>query len=77
MHWILACAIELNGGRRRAALVHLSEVLGVSIGTVRCWVRGERAVPSDSEVAIRCLVEVQRLRLVLRRLREVLDEHQA
>lgn len=73
MHWILASAIELNDGRRRKALVALSQTLGVHYDTLRKWVRGDRPVPTPVAAAIRSMTELRRLRLAFEDVRRIVD----
>ena len=77
MHWIQAAAIELNGGVHKRALPALCERLGgMHIDTVRRWVRGERPIPPDTEVAVRALLEVGRLSVTLNKVLEAVHGYQ-
>ena len=68
-----AAAIELNDGVRKGSLVRLSLVLGVSLYSVRSWIRGSRVIPSEVECAVRSMVEVRRLRARFGRVMEAMD----
>lgn len=74
MDWLIEAAVVLNGGHRRDALIRLSEILGVSVYTVRRWTTGKFPMPSHQELAVRSLVELTELREKMSQIRLLAGE---
>ena len=70
----MEAAIMLNDGKKGHALINLSELMGVSIDTVRRWATGARPLPEGQARAIQAFADNHRLRARLARVAAALEE---